>query len=389
MNQYTVVSKLGEGAFSTVYRVKRKEDGREYALKKMRIASLSEKEVANCLNEVRILASLSSPFILAYRDSFFDELTNCFCIVTECLEGGDIFQLITRSKVNRRLVDESLIWRVAQQALKGLEALHSVNVLHRDIKSANIFLTKDQAQVKLADMNVSIVTANGMARTQTGTPYYASPEVWLEKPYSNKCDIWSLGCVLYEMAALKPPFVSHDLKSLKKTIISGVYKRIPTHYSDDLEALIRLCLKVDPKDRPAAAELLENDLLRRRAGHSQGMSESACLNSSLTRKLLLEKIVPPRRKDFRNINERLPKHKFEHSVDKISENRSYCEEKNKENVGSVANTGKITKKDVLPNIQRSSSVNSRKSDRLRLIEEKLIVICEDRPPLPTKKPLRA
>lgn len=86
----------------------------------MRISSLSEKEVANCLNEVRILASLSNPYILAYRDSFFDELSNCFCIVTECLEGGDIFQLITRSKVNRRIIDENLIWRVAQQALKGL-----------------------------------------------------------------------------------------------------------------------------------------------------------------------------------------------------------------------------------------------------------------------------
>ena len=160
--------------------------------------------------------------------------------------------------MNRRMIDETLIWRVAQQALKGLEALHAVNVLHRDIKSANIFFTKDQSQVKLADMNVSIVTANGMARTQTGTPYYASPEVWQEKPYSNKCDVWSLGCVLYEMAALKPPFVSHDLKSLKKTIISGLYKRIPTNYSDDLENLIRLCLKVDPKERPSATELIEN-----------------------------------------------------------------------------------------------------------------------------------
>jgi NIMA (never in mitosis gene a)-related kinase len=150
--------------------------------------------------------------------------------------------------------------------LKGLEALHAVNVLHRDIKSANIFLTKDQAQVKLADMNVSIVTANGMARTQTGTPYYASPEVWQEKPYSSKCDVWSLGCVLYELAALKPPFVSHDLKSLKKTIISGVYKRLPGSYSDDLEAFIRLCLKVDPKERLSASDLLENELLLRRTG---------------------------------------------------------------------------------------------------------------------------
>lgn len=73
-----------------------------------------------------------------------------------------------------------------------------------------------------------------MAKTQTGTPYYASPEVWSERPYSAKCDIWSLGCVLYEMAMLKPPFTSHDLKSLKKTIIAGVYKRIPIQYSNDL-----------------------------------------------------------------------------------------------------------------------------------------------------------
>lgn len=134
--------------------------------------------------------------------------------------------------MNKKMIDESVIWRVAFQALKGLETLHNMNVLHRDIKSANIFFTKDQMQVKLADMNVSIVTANGMARTQTGTPYYASPEVWQEKPYSAKCDIWSLGCVLYEMAGLKPPFVSPDLKSLKKTIISGVYKRIPAVYSN-------------------------------------------------------------------------------------------------------------------------------------------------------------
>ena len=120
------------------------------------------------------------------------------------------------------------------------------------------------------------------------------------------------------------------------------------------------------------------------------MTESAMDSSSVTRRLLLERILPPRRKEFRNINERLPKNRFEeHSVDKIAENRSYCEEKNKENVVSATNTGKITKKDVLPTIKRSSSVNNRKSDRLRLIEEKLIIITEDRPPLPLKKPLRA
>ncbi|CAM6005303.1 unnamed protein product, partial [Sphagnum balticum] len=120
--------------------------------------------------------------------------------------GGDIFQMINKHKQNKKLIEEGLIWRVALQALKGIATLHDMNIIHRDIKSANIFCTKDLEQIKLADMNVSIVSANGMAKTQTGTPYYASPEVWMEKPYSKKCDIWSLGCVLYEMATLRPPF---------------------------------------------------------------------------------------------------------------------------------------------------------------------------------------
>ena len=69
-------------------------------------------------------------------------------------------------------------------------------MLHRDLKSANVFLNKDDT-VKLGYLNVSKVAKRGMARTQTGTPYYTSPEVWKDKPYDSKCDIWSLGCVIY------------------------------------------------------------------------------------------------------------------------------------------------------------------------------------------------
>lgn len=87
--------------------------------------------------------------------------------------------MITKHKQNKKLIDEKTIWRVAHQCLKGLKSLHDMHILHRDIKSANIFFSKDQRVIKLADMNVSIVTSNGMAKTQTGTPYYASPEVWM------------------------------------------------------------------------------------------------------------------------------------------------------------------------------------------------------------------
>lgn len=88
----------------------------------------------------------------------------------------------------------------------GLKALHDTNIMHRDIKSANVFLNKDKT-VKLGDMNVSKLANNeGLNYTQTGTPYYASPEVWRDQPYGFKSDIWSLGCVLYELITLEPPF---------------------------------------------------------------------------------------------------------------------------------------------------------------------------------------
>jgi NIMA (never in mitosis gene a)-related kinase len=99
--------------------------------------------------------------------------------------------------------------------------------MHRDIKSANVFMNKDWT-CKLGDMNVSkSADKNGMNFTQTGTPYYASPEVWRDEPYSNKADIWSLGCVLYEMITLKPPFQAEDMQGLYRKVIKGQVKRLP------------------------------------------------------------------------------------------------------------------------------------------------------------------
>jgi NIMA (never in mitosis gene a)-related kinase len=100
---------------------------------------------------------------------------------------------------------EEQIWFIFIQTIKGLYLLHSKSIMHRDIKCANIFLTKDN-RAKLGDLNVSKVMKTDFSKTQTGTPYYASPEIWREKPYDKKSDIWSVGCILYEMITLKPPF---------------------------------------------------------------------------------------------------------------------------------------------------------------------------------------
>jgi NIMA (never in mitosis gene a)-related kinase len=90
---------------------------------------------------------------------------------------------------------------------------------------------------------VSKVAKKGLGYTQTGTPYYASPEVWRDQPYDIKSDIWSLGCVLYEMITLKPPFRAPDMQSLYKKVLKGIYPRIPTSYSQDLAAIVKHLLQ--------------------------------------------------------------------------------------------------------------------------------------------------
>ena len=136
------------------------------------------------------------------------------------------------------------MWRIFIQIVHGLKALHSQQIFHRDLKSANIFLNKD-GTAKLGDMNVSKIAKKGLLYTQTGTPYYASPEVWRDQPYDSKSDIWSLGCVLYESITLKPPFRAEDMAGLYKKVLQGVYPKMPQHFSEELQQTVAALMKVD------------------------------------------------------------------------------------------------------------------------------------------------
>jgi NIMA (never in mitosis gene a)-related kinase len=154
------------------------------------------------------------------------------------------------------------IWRTALQLLHGIKALHKLMVFHRDIKPANILLTKNGQCAKLADMNVSVISKNGMAVTQTGTPFYSSPEVWMENPYTGKSDIWSLGCVLYEMASLRPPFTAGEMHGLKRKILEVEPEPIPCMYSRELQSLIKICLEKEQKYRLSAQQILNIPFIR-------------------------------------------------------------------------------------------------------------------------------
>ena len=179
-------------------------------MKKVKLANLSRKEKENALNEIRILASVNHKNVIAYKEAFFDQQEQVLCIVMEMADSGDLDSKLEQAKKLKSFIKESKIWYIFKQILEGIEALHAESIVHRDIKCANIFLSKSGG-VKLGDMNVSKISADGLMQTQTGTPFYCPPEVWREGSYTSKCDIWSLGCVIYELASLKPPFLAKNI----------------------------------------------------------------------------------------------------------------------------------------------------------------------------------
>ena len=215
-----------------------------------------KKEKNNALNEVRILASVNSPYIIGYKESFIDEAEQTLCLVMEYADDGDLYEKVKLYRKNNTFFREDDIWRIFIQITKGLHDLHEYDILHRDLKSANVFLFRD-GTAKLGDLNVSKITSRGLGCTQTGTPYYASPEVWKDNPYNLKSDIWSLGCVFYELIMLKTPFRGEGMKELYKKVMSGEYPKIAKDFSPKFQIVIDKILKVKPEERPNTSEILE------------------------------------------------------------------------------------------------------------------------------------
>jgi NIMA (never in mitosis gene a)-related kinase len=133
-------------------------------MKKVKMQKLSDKEKENALNEVRILASINHPNVIGYKEAFFEDQTNCLCVVMEHADGGDMLQTINRMKKGNEKFEEKRIWHYLIQIVRGLKALHDLKICHRDIKCANLFMTKEGV-IKLGDLNVSKVAKRGMLRT--------------------------------------------------------------------------------------------------------------------------------------------------------------------------------------------------------------------------------
>jgi serine/threonine protein kinase len=181
----------------------------------------------------------------------------------EYWKHGDLCTYLAKLK---EWVSENVAWKFFIQIWLGIYALHSKNVLHRDLKTLNIFLTMDNS-VRIGDLGVATVLNPNekFLVKKVGTPYYLSPEVCEDKPYNHKCDIWSLGCILYEIWALKHPFEAKTQAELMIKIIKGKYKRIPKKFTKHLSDMVHWLLTKNSKKRPSIEEIILHPLFQKKA----------------------------------------------------------------------------------------------------------------------------
>ncbi|NWX33902.1 NEK3 kinase, partial [Notiomystis cincta] len=257
MEGYNVLKILGEGSFGRALLVHHRISDQKYVMKEIRLP-MSSSGVENSRKEAVLLAKMKHPNVVAFKESF--EADGHLYIVMEYCDDGDLMQKIKHQGGNFFPEDRILHWFV--QMCLAVKHIHDKRVLHRDIKSKNVFLTQS-GKVKLGDFGSAHLLAHPMsyACTYVGTPYYVPPEIWESLPYNNKSDIWSLGCILYELCTLKHPFQASSWKHLILKICKGSYDPLPSHYSYELHYLIKQMFKRNPQNRPSATTILARGCL--------------------------------------------------------------------------------------------------------------------------------
>lgn len=259
-NRYCMEKKLGSGSFGTVYLVQdtRSKDERK-VLKEIFVGELAPDETVDAMREAKLLSTLDHVHIVKFHDSFVDK--ESFCIITEYCEGGDLDDKIKAWKKAGRMFDESLILTWFIQLVLAVKFMHGKKILHRDLKTRNIFLKRNV--IKLGDFGISriLMGTSDMATTFTGTPYYMSPEVLKHEGYKYKSDIWSMGVVLYELCNLQHAFQGESLMGVMYKIVEGNPPKLSEKYSMELQSLYERMLDKDPVNRPSAGEILRNEYI--------------------------------------------------------------------------------------------------------------------------------
>jgi serine/threonine protein kinase len=324
MNQYRIIDRLASGSFGVVFKAVRLSDNRVLVLKRVNLANMDDQSKNTAREEVELMQQLHHPHIVQHRDAFLFNDED-LCIVMDYYGGGDLSQVVQASAeelqaylvlhppqstggeptvvgVNRhhsnaarkQLVRQAPspqsqpLTALPQQVARGAKApylpesrvmlwfvemglslhyLHSHRIIHRDLKTQNIFVNTANGEVAVGDFGVAriaeaIQQAHEASPTSTGTPLYMAPEVVQGGHATFKSDVWSLGCILYELLALRHPFASTDLSGLMIRIAKGQYQKLPPHYTKPLHRLVDRMLEKDPRKRPLIDEILSQPYVK-------------------------------------------------------------------------------------------------------------------------------
>ena len=265
LKNYTIIKELGKGTYGVVYKAKKNNDNNIYVIKQISLEGLNQSQKNEVKLESKILKSIQSKYVVKYYESFEED--NKLNIVMEFCECGDLNEFIEMQKKSKHLLKEDIIWKFFIKITLGLADIHKLKILHRDLKSLNIFL-KQENDVRVGDLGVAKVLNNTFfAKTFIGTPYYLSPEICEDKPYNDKSDVWALGCILYELCTYKHPFTARSQGGLILKILNSYPDPIYHGYSEELKNLINIIFDKDFEKRPSCLDILKMKFVIEKAKH--------------------------------------------------------------------------------------------------------------------------
>ncbi|RCI01969.1 hypothetical protein CU098_009991, partial [Rhizopus stolonifer] len=255
--KYKLGNVIGKGHFGTVYRALDLMSGRTVAVKQINLKASKKQDIEDMMQEARLLGSMIHPNIVKYEG--FIQTEEHMNIVLEYVENGSLLNTL---KSFGNSLPEHLVASYCQRILKGLMYLHQQQVVHCDLKAANILTTK-AGDVKLSDFGVSLnLKLKKDENIVSGTPFWMSPEVIELKGASIKSDIWSLGCTLIELCTGKPPYSDCIAMTAMFKIVEEECPPIPDNISSELGNFLELCFKKNPSERPSAQELLRHPWIK-------------------------------------------------------------------------------------------------------------------------------
>ena len=280
---YIRIKMLGNGAFGEVWQVRHIDLNRDYAMKiirKRKNRGNDEEDNDNEIeirNEIEILKHLDHPKILKIVD-FYSTLKRYYIITEFCPEGELFNEIIKVGKF-----DEGQSAFILNQILKAVKYCHKMNVIHRDIKPENIMITNREKngclQVKLIDFGTATISEKGQKENKyVGSSYYMDPEI-IKRKYDEKCDLWSIGVILYILLNGRPPFDGNDDDEILENVAKGVYDKWSYPYpllSSEAKDLINKLLQYDPKQRISAEEALEHPWFKKAEFKKKDKVNSIC-----------------------------------------------------------------------------------------------------------------